>query len=84
MSKLYFISGIPEKWDPGPDTLHLGPFTWNPQPETHRWDPGSRPLRGTWDLGPYTWEPLPEILYVGDLGQRKKSHFVYLPQVGFI
>ena len=63
--------------DPRPSTSDPSLGTRNPRPIGGIRDPGPY-------VGPYTWDPLPEILYVGDLGQRKKSHFVYLPQVGFI
>ena len=60
------LGGLPEKWDPGPRTLQLGPFTWNPGPigrtqnlymGPRTWDPPTGLF--TWDPGPYMWEPGP-------------------------
>ena len=50
-------------WDPGPETLHLGPFTCDPGPTGGIWDVG--PLRGTWDLDlpPRTHGPGPGTLH---------------------
>ena len=65
INNLYF--GIPEKWDPGSGTLHLGPFTWDLGPGTHRRD-GTRdpePLSRTCNLGPSTRDPSP---WTRDLG----------------
>ena len=48
----------------GPTTLHLGPFTWDSGPGTHRRDPGpetfmSDPGPGTLHVGLFTWDPVP-------------------------
>ena len=44
------ISGLLQKWDLGFGTLHLRPYTRDPEPI--RGTQGSGPLRGTPDLGP--------------------------------
>ena len=48
--------------------LHLGPFTWDPEPGTFTWDPGAetlhlglftwKPGSGTWDSRPYMRDPI--------------------------
>ena len=43
----------------GPKTLHLGSFTWYPEPRTQNQDPEPGPLSGTKKLGPSTWDPSP-------------------------
>ena len=51
---------------PGPETFHLGLFTWGPGPKTLHLEPETRDLGpstqvsspGTRDLGPYMWEPV--------------------------
>ena len=66
--KQLFCKGIPEKWDPGPETQDQGPesHTWDPGPATLHLRPfrNPGPLRGsrvpghsTWDHSPWTWDP---------------------------
>ena len=66
----------------------MGPGTQDSGPGRHTWDAGYRnlhlgpftlalgPLRETRDLGPFTWDPICWTL--------EETHFVYLPQIGFI
>ena len=42
--------------------LHLGPFTWDPEPATLTWHPGPGTLHlglFTWETGSGTWDPRP-------------------------
>ena len=85
VSFLINIVGILERWDLGTwesglgthmwdqrtRTLHLGPFTWEPVPGTHRRDP---------EPGTFTWDPAPVTLQLGHfIWARDPGPYIWEP-----